>query len=257
MQQSGFFSTPITRTLLYTLLATSLLSSLTSTKPYFHLQIHPHLILQHQFSRLATFQSIYANSGELLFGLLLLYNLRQIERLFGSRKFLSLLLYTYAVTSVVTPALLFVGWMITGGRWNYLPPGPTPLLFALLAQYHAAVPGTYKFSILLPGGAGELGGSDKVYAYLLATQLAACQLPGSLVAAAVGWVVGYAWRLDLLPRTRWRVSGSIVSMLGGEVEGREFEGLRRRLREGEGGEEQNSSGERPIVWRVLDQFRGR
>lgn len=257
MQQSGFSSAPITRTLLYALIVSSLLCSLTSTKPYFHLQIHPHLLVEHQFSRLVSFQSIYANSGELLFGILLLYSLRQIERLFGSRKFLSLILYTYAVTSIVTPALLFVGWTATRGRWNYLPPGPTPLLFALLAQYHAAVPGTYKFSILLPGGAGELGGSDKLYAYLLATQLAACQMPGSLVAAAVGWVVGYAWRLDLLPQTRWRASRSVVRMLGGEVERREFEGLRRRLQEGEAGQDRDGSREGPIVWRVLDQFRGR
>ncbi|KAI5821376.1 hypothetical protein BZA77DRAFT_299387 [Pyronema omphalodes] len=255
MQQTGFISTPITRSLLYALLSTSLLSSLTSIKPNFHLQVVPHLFPQHQFFRVLSFQSIYANSGELLFGLLLLYNLRQIERLFGSRKFLSLLLYTYAATSIITPTLLLTGWMATKGRWNYLPPGPTPLLFAILAQYHAAVPGTYKFSLLLPGGAGEIEGSDKIYSYLLAVQLAACQLPGSLVGAAVGWIVGYAWRLDLLPKTRWRVGRGIVRLLGGDVEGKEYEALRRRLREGE--TEQSQAAERPIVSRVFGQFMGR
>jgi len=253
MQQAGFHHTPITRTLLFTLILTSLLSTLTSTKPYFHLQIHPHILGQHQFSRIPLFQLLYANSGELLFASLLLYHLRLLERLFGSRKYLSLLLYTYAATSLAVPAVLFLGWGVTYGRWNYVPPGPTPLLFALLSQYHAAVPGTYKFGVVLPGGAGELNGSDKVYAYILALQLAVCQLPGSAAAAGVGWVVGYAWRLDLLPKTRWRVGRWAVRMLGGEDEGREFEGLRRRLR----GEMPEEEGAGPIIWRVLGQFRGR
>lgn len=254
MQQPGFSSTPLTRAFLYALLAASTLSTLTATKLLFHLQIVPHLHPQHQFFRLPLFQAIYASSGELLFSTLLIYHLRIVERFFGSRKFLSLLLYTYVVTSLVTPAILALGWTATGGRWNYLPPGPTPLLFALLAQYHAAVPYTYKFTVILPGGAGEVSASEKAYAYILALQLAACQLPGSAVSAAVGWVVGYAWRLDLLPSTRWRVGPRVVQMLGGEAEGREFEVLRRRLH-GQDGEEDPRQG--PIVWRVLDQFRGR
>lgn len=257
MQQPGFSSTPLTRTLLYSLLAASILTSLTSTKPQFHLQIVPHLHPQHQLHRLPLFQTIYASSGELLFATFLIYHLRILERIFGSRKFLSLLLYAYAATSILTPALLVLGWAASRGKWNYLPPGPTPLLFALLAQYHAAVPGTYKFSVLLPGGAGEVSASDKAYAYILALQLAACQLPGSAVSAAVGWVVGYAWRLDLLPWTRWRVGPQVVRMLGGEAEGREFEVLRQRLRGQEGVDGVEDLGPRPIVWRVLDQFRGR
>ncbi|KAA8903112.1 hypothetical protein FN846DRAFT_954572 [Sphaerosporella brunnea] len=253
MQTPGFLSTPLIRTFLFALLTSSLLASLLAVKSLFHLQIVPHLLQQHQLHRLLTFQSVYTNSGELLFSTLLLYQLRLLERIFGSRKFLSCILYTGAVTSLLCPAILLLGWWLTAGRWNYLPPGPTPVIFALLAQYHAAVPGIYKFSILLPGGVGEVGGSDKLYAYLLALQLAACQLPGSAVAASVGWLVGYAWRLEMLPRTRWRVGRGVVAMLGGEGEAREFEVLRRRLRGEVGAERQGG----PIVWRVLDQFRGR
>jgi membrane associated rhomboid family serine protease len=254
MQAPGFSSAPLTRLFLFTLLLTSLLATLLSSKPLFHLQILPHLLQQHQFYRLLTFQSIYANSGELLFSTLLLYHLRLLERLFGSRKFLSCIVYSGAATSVLAPAVLLLGWWLTGGRWNYLPPGPTPVLFALLAQYHAAVPGTYKFALLLPGGVGELVASDKIYAYLLALQLAACQLPGSAVGAALGWLVGYTWRLEMLPKTRWRVGRRVVRFLGGEAEGREYEALRSRLR-GEVEREEGQQG--PIVWRVLDQFRGR
>jgi len=254
MQQSGFRSAPLTRTLAYALVATSLLSSLSSTKHLFFIQLSPHLLRYRQFWRLSSFQTIYANAGELLFATLLLYHLRLVERMFGSRKFLSLVVYAFILTSVAAPSVLGIGWVLTGGHWNYLPPGPTPLLFALLAQYHAAIPTCYKFTVLLPGGTDvpELTLSDKWYVYLLASQLALCQPPGSVLAAAVGWVVGYAWRLDLLPKSRWRVGRWAVKMMGGEAGGREYEGLRRRLRGGEEEARENRS----IMWRVLDQFRG-
>ena len=66
---------------------------------------------------------------------------------------------------------------------------------------------------------------------MLAGQLALSQLPGSAVAAAVGWLVGVAWRNEIGPGgwARWRVPGWVV----GEKKEDGFEGLRRRL-EGEG-----------------------
>jgi membrane associated rhomboid family serine protease len=256
MQQSGFRSSPLTKRLLYSILTLSILSTITASKPLFHIQLVPHILNQHQLYRIPAFQFLYANSGELLFATILLYHLRVVERIFGSRKFLSLVLYLWGVTSIVAPALLLVGYVSTrGGRWwNYLPPGPTPLLFGLLAQYHAAVPSTYKFTVVLPGDAGEVALTDKWYLYLIAVQLGACQLPSSALLAAVGWVVGYAWRLDLLPAARWRVPGRVVVMLGGESGGSEYDGLRRRLT-GEP-EQRRDEPARPIVWRVVDQFRG-
>ncbi|KAI5789044.1 hypothetical protein EDC01DRAFT_617062 [Geopyxis carbonaria] len=251
MQQGGFRSAPIAKGLLSLLVLNSLLASLTSIKPKFHLQIVPHLLHDHQFTRLFSFQAIYANSGELLFASLLLYHLRIIERIFGSRKFLSLLCYSYAATSILVPLVLFVGWALTGGSWNYVPPGPTPLLFALLAQYHAIIPSTYRMTVSLPAS-GDISLTDKLYTYILAAQLAGCQLPGSTWAAAVGWIVGYAWRLDLVPGTRWRIGRDIVRMLGGEAGQEGYENLRARLRGDTGRPEER----RPIAMRVLDTFRG-
>jgi hypothetical protein len=74
--------------------------------------------------------------------------------------------------------------------------------------------------------------SDKSYRYALALQLALFQWPGSLLGAAVGWVVGYSWRNDILPGslTRWRVPGWMLGIRTQRNQG--FEGLRRRL-EGE------------------------
>ena len=76
--------------------------------------------------------------------------------------------------------------------------------------------------------------------YLLAGQLALSQLPGSLVAAAVGWIAGLAWRYEiLLPRrlVEWRVPGWVVGEKspmrgqGASVRAGGIEQLRRRLDE--------------------------
>jgi len=131
---------------------------------------------------------------------------------------------------------------------DFLPAGPTPIIFAILAQYHALVPHTYKYKVALSTGAPSnedtsgLTFSDKSSRYLMALQLALFQWPGSLLGATVGWVVGYLWRNELLPGalTQWRVPGWIVGIRSQKRSG-EFEGLQRRL-EGEGSSTGTASG---------------
>lgn len=167
---------------------------------------------------------------------------------------------------------------LTLGRWNYLPAGPTPVIFALLAQYHAVIPHIYKYRVVTSpsspsasnndndaSSSSGLVFTDKSTTYLLAAQLALSQFPGSLLAAAVGWLVGYAWRRELLPgAARWRMPAWIT---GATSEGERFEGLRRRL-EGESAraaDQGRSSGfdgggeqahRRTLGTQILDQFRG-
>lgn len=185
----------------------------------------------------------------------------------------SFILTTAFLTTIFPPALTLILRWLTLGVFNYLPAGPTPIIFAILAQYHALIPHIYKYRLALsasPPTNDEFVGltfSDKSYRYALAVQLALSQLPGSLLGASVGWIVGYAWRNDLLPGalTRWRVPGW---MLGIRTSRRseEFEGLRRRL-EGENSPSATASGvdsqnqgeagrRRTIGQQLLDQFRG-
>jgi hypothetical protein len=154
---------------------------------------------------------------------------------------------------------------------NYLPAGPTPLIFAILSQYHAAIPHVYKYRLAASASppADEpfvgLTFSDKSYVYLPAVQLSLSQFPGSLLCAFLGWVVGYSWRNDVLPgaATRWRIPGWMVGIRA-QKRAEDFEGLRRRL-EGENtalatGSDGRSGGEagrrRTLGRQLLDQFRG-
>lgn len=155
---------------------------------------------------------------------------------------------------------------------NYLPAGPTPLIFSILGQYHAVIPHVYKYRIAASANSPTepfygLTFSDKSYVYLPAIQLSLSQFPGSLLCASVGWIVGYMWRNDVLPGavTRWRIPGWLAG-ISGVKRGEGFEGLRRRLEgdnenaalaTGSDGRLGAEAGRRRTLGRqLLDQFRG-
>lgn len=178
---------------------------------------------------------------------------------------------TYALTAIIPPLLLAVLLRpLSFNTFNYLPAGPTPILFAILAQYNTAIPYTYKYRIgtsAPPSGSAPVGMillSDKSYTYLPTIQLSLSQLPGSIFGAAIGWVIGHSWRNELLPGalTRWRVPHWLVGMRPRE-RAEDFEGLRRRLAGDESspvlatGSAGRAGGRRRTLGRqLLDQFRG-
>lgn len=158
---------------------------------------------------------------------------------------------------------------LSGGHINYLPSGPTAIVFALLAQYYAAIPHIYKYrlsSSLLALGSSTA--SDREYgmtltskttSYLLPIQLALTQLPGSALAAGIGWLVGFAYRRDVLPgAAKWRVPSWVI---GGSHQKERYDLLRRRM-EGEAGRatgvepNRDETRRRGVVGGLLDQFRG-
>jgi hypothetical protein len=87
MLSSGFTNAPITRLLVIGTVLAAFLASITDTKYYFWIQPRPHLFDYWQFWRLFTWQLCYTNSTEVLFAAMTFYQLRVIERLWGSRKF--------------------------------------------------------------------------------------------------------------------------------------------------------------------------
>ncbi|KAI6815459.1 hypothetical protein KC332_g10886 [Hortaea werneckii] len=269
MITSGFTNAPVTKLLVFGIILTSFLATLTDTKYFFWIEVRPHLLEYAQFWRLLTWQVCYTNSTEVLFAAMSLYQLRIIERLWGTRKFASFLIATLPYTTLLPPILLAtVIRPISGAYINYLPAGPTPILFALLAQYHASIPYIYKYRLSTPVPA--TGSSEREYgleltskatSYLLPLQLAFSQFPGSAIAAGVGWIVGFAYRREVLPgAARWRVPSWVIGDTGQKER---YASLRRRM-EGEAGRatgiETQRQGEgarrRGMVGGLLDQFRG-
>ncbi|KAI1110238.1 hypothetical protein F5Y14DRAFT_370636 [Nemania sp. NC0429] len=233
----SFTNAPVTRSLVYGLVGVSLAASLLDIKHYFYILVDLHLWRFHQTWRALIFQLCYTNSSEVLFAAMTLYNMRSVERVWGSQKYATFVFVTFSLTSIFLPVTLaLVLRPLTLGLLNYLPAGPTPIIFAILSQYHAMIPHIYKYRIatsISKSPNDQFQGftfSDKSYRYVLALQLALFQWPGSLLGAFVGWVVGYAWRVEVLPRsvTRWRIPGWIVGIRTPR-RSQEFEGLRRRL----------------------------
>ncbi|KAI1004315.1 hypothetical protein K3495_g3891 [Podosphaera aphanis] len=166
--------------------------------------------------------------------------MRIIERSWGPRKYASFLIICFALMTFLPPMLLaFFLRPLSFYRLNYLPAGPTAIIFAILAQYHASIPHVYKYRVAAsaspPSNESFFGFtfSDKSYIYLLATQLALSQFPGSFILAFLGWTLGYSWRNEVLPGclTRWRIPNWMIGVHP-RKRAEDFEALRRRL-EGE------------------------
>lgn len=82
-----FTNAPVTRILVLGVVSASIAASLLDVKHYCYIFIDTHLLRYGQFWRLLTYQLCYTNSAEVLFAAMSLYNLRSIERLWGSRKY--------------------------------------------------------------------------------------------------------------------------------------------------------------------------
>ena len=110
--------------------------------------------------------------------------------------------------------------------------------------------------------------TSKSLSYVIPCQLALSQLPGSALAALVGWAVGTAYRRDLLPyASQWRAPGWLVGEKRDDGAREGFEGLRRRLegeREAGAGQAtgilaaqgQGAPRRRTLGMLIAEQFRG-
>ncbi|EPE03776.1 hypothetical protein F503_06482 [Ophiostoma piceae UAMH 11346] len=277
----SFAGAPVTRNLVLGVVATSIGASLFDTKHYFYILVDPQILRYGQLWRALTYQLCYTNSSEVLFACMALYQLRIVERMWGSRKLASFIAAVYSLSAVGLPLIVVVLRFLTRGRFNYLPAGPTSIVFAILAQYYSIIPHKYTYRVAFSaqdppaanGAAADaqdnfvgLTLSDKSYRYFLAAQLALFQWPGSLLMAGFGWVLGHAWRNDVLPGrlAEWRIPGWMVGLQTAPQRREEFEGLRRRLEDentgsatGVDGQADSGAGrQRPVGQQILDQFQG-
>lgn len=88
MISSGFTNAPVTRALVFGTALAALLASLTDTRFYLPIAVVPHLWGYGQAWRVVTWGWVFTNSTEVLFGVLGFYQLRVVERVWGTRKFL-------------------------------------------------------------------------------------------------------------------------------------------------------------------------
>ncbi|KAJ5133617.1 hypothetical protein N7448_001362 [Penicillium atrosanguineum] len=273
MLTSGLTNTPLTKSLLVYTITSSIALSLFDIKHLASIHVSPHFWPYAQFWRGLIWQVAgFSNSTEALFAAMLVYHLRVVERAWGKRKMATFLLTTLPYATILPPLLLsLVARPLSLNNLNYLPSGPTATVFALLAQYYATIPHTFRYRIGTTSASASSSSSsststataentnapkpepssltlllsDKSTTYLVAAQLALSQFPAMLLPSAVGWTIGVAWRAELLPglspsSTGFRVPAWLVGERerrgaangGSSAERERYEDLRRRL-EGE------------------------
>ncbi|TDL29394.1 hypothetical protein BD410DRAFT_811047 [Rickenella mellea] len=197
----SFHHAAVSKGLMLCCAASSIAASIFDVKHYLHLQLVPHLSRHHQYWRLLLHHLPSSNSSDLLLTELLLYNASiPVERLFGGVKFAS-----FAVVTVLTSILLEFSALLLFGRLglNFLPSGPTSLVFSILYQYYRLVPPAYSFKIL------GVTLTNKVFIYIVALQLSISQPPGSAALSIVGLLAGQLYRSDVLGLKTYRLPRSV------------------------------------------------
>ncbi|KAI1316451.1 hypothetical protein EDD11_009941 [Mortierella claussenii] len=200
---SGFYNAPTTKGMLLVVGGLSLLSSVFQIKTDFHLQLVPHLTAHHQFWRLITSHFAFSTSAEVLFGGLVIYYLRIIERLFGPVKYVSFLFVSAILCTFLNIAVLVTGSAL---GLNVLPAGPYGVIFAALYQFYTLIPVMYEFKVF------GVAFTDKVFMYVLGGQLLISHMPGSIAVGACGLLAGAIYRSDFAGSRRWRFPKPIVSL---------------------------------------------
>jgi glucan phosphoethanolaminetransferase (alkaline phosphatase superfamily) len=142
----------------------------------------------------------------------------------------SFVIFSLLYTTALVPLLAILLRPFSLGNLQYIPSGPTPIIFALLAQYQAAIPFIYKYTAGLSPHTADavLSLTDKSTSYFLPLQLALSQFPASVLPSLVGWAVGIAYRREILPGYSWRLPSRTFGSSSSRA-AQQVESLRRRM----------------------------
>lgn len=98
----------------------------------------------------------------------------------------------------VTPIFSFL-YSLLFKNLDYIQPGPTFLIFAILYQYYYIVPSTVFVRLF------NIKFTDKFQMVIPMIGLAFSHFPSTFINAFLGWTMGMFYHLSLLPGTSWRL----------------------------------------------------
>jgi len=149
----------------------------------------------------------FANLGEVVWSLPILYAFRGIERRMGSIKFASFCLLCSLSVLFTQVGLLHVF------SFTKVASGPYAIIFGLFVFYFAMIPKLSPNSLSLFG----IQFSDKTMTYFMGLQLALNSWSNSFASAAAGVAFGLLYTAEILPVHRIRIPSSISSLFGKAV----------------------------------------
>jgi hypothetical protein len=153
-----------------------------------------------EYFRLLGCQMFFPSVPQAVVGAFLVYTLRQLERMMGTRKLGAFLFVSYVLTLVLQLAFVVVLQTLMGGRYMVPASGPYFFIFGLLPLFARHVPtlrGTRFFG-------GLVTFSEKTWTYLLAAQIACSDGAPSVCSALAGYAAGSLYMVDPLRLSSFR-----------------------------------------------------
>jgi len=195
----GFTNASVTKFSMVAFSAHTFLSSIMDTRHTHELTYQN--IERHQFHKIITKNSVFSNSGSLIFGLLLLYQFRILERQRGSSKYIC-----YFISVGILSSTLETIYVIVAHALNMkavIPSGPYALIASTLFLFFRNVPVSYTMKIL------GINFTDKFFVYLLSFQYYLSESVNTLPSFIIGLISGILYESNVLGLKKWRFPKSI------------------------------------------------
>ncbi|EGV61789.1 hypothetical protein CANTEDRAFT_124940 [Yamadazyma tenuis ATCC 10573] len=239
----GFINTPVSRLACIVLTVSALLVSIFQIKHLFKLTIDPFLTEYHQYWRLILFQISFVNESDYLLAVILAFQFKVLERFYGSKKYMSLVVVFALYNGVLTFLIMSLGQLLINfgsflanivlKRQNYafhttflntISPGPFGIISSLYICFGHYIPVSYQFKIVLSKGETEasidaddsrsLILTDHFQIHIIYTLFLLNNGVQSFIPGLTGLFIGKLYVENLLPGSKtWLLPTSIFKLV--------------------------------------------
>lgn len=212
---TGLYRYPVTKLCMVSTTLVPLIASIANCKYIFIAKYDPFISEYHQYFRLLTFQLGCINETDMVLLVLIWYQFRNLERLMGSLKYISVISLVLIYTTVFVAGLnCLINSILPWKIWNSLTTGCLPVVLALFHFYKEYTPQVYEFEVLLTQpwlqknhrNQYKWALNDQFLVNALIAILILNQGVEGMICGFISWICGVFLDKGLLPgMDRWRL----------------------------------------------------
>ncbi|ANZ74228.1 BA75_00707T0 [Komagataella pastoris] len=195
----GFHQVPRCKAFTVLLILVPIFASLFDLKYVFILSYDPFISQWRQYWRILIYQLSFQNESEVMIGVALIhFAIKHLERIYGSNKFLGVVVASYLYNMAATALLMELAYHLLGLD-IYVSAGPFGIITSLIYFYFQSTPSAYKFQINLKVNESRPNSkivlTDQFFIKILILQLAIF----NIIPCATGYLIGILLHRDILP----------------------------------------------------------
>ncbi|SCU86082.1 LADA_0D12156g1_1 [Lachancea dasiensis] len=268
----GLVNFPVTKLCALLTLGIPILASVAGVKHWFLLYDEPFISEDKQYYRYLSFQIAAVNETDVALITFIWYQLRHLERLFGSRKYLSVISLSWVYTSMIVITTVWLFNLNPIVKWNRFTSGALPLILSLFHFYKEYTPQIYQFDVKLikPFGARskqlKWSFNDQFVINALIALLLLNQGSVGIATGFVSWLCGIFidkgllpgfefFRLPLFKQTLGSEPRRTATVNSSRTAAPSVQEQESMAADGEADEEQGDEPARPLGVQFLDTFR--